>query len=144
VYDARQVDLEKIAYDFEYELDNWPVDPHLYQELVAAIEGWQRLHKSGDRSFLYYSKAPNYVIVYDGRNPKSPTRRRYEGLAALVIEICNESAKSVEQIRTVVADRVDGNDAILQPILNELTAQRVLYEERGKYFTLAIPENQYL
>ena len=38
VYDARQVDLKKIAYDFEYELDNWPVDPHLYQELVAAIE----------------------------------------------------------------------------------------------------------
>ena len=33
---------------------------------------------------------------------------------------------------------------ILLPILNDLTAQRVLYEERGKYFTLAIPENPYL
>ena len=28
VYDTRQVNLAKIAYDFEYELDNWPVDPH--------------------------------------------------------------------------------------------------------------------
>jgi ribosomal peptide maturation radical SAM protein 1 len=144
VYDARQVDLKKIAYDFEYELDNWPVDPHLYQELVTAIESWQRMHKSGDRPFLYYSKAPNYVTVYDGQNPKSPTRRRYEGLAALVIEICNEAAKTVEQIRTAVADRADCSDAVLQPILNDLTGQRVLYEERGKYFTLAIPENQYL
>ena len=144
VYDARQVDLSKIAYDFEYELDTWPVDPHLYQELVAVIENWQRLHKSGDRPFLYYSKAPNYVTVYDGRNPKSPTRRRYEGLAALVIEICNESAKSAEQIRTAVADRTECSDEILLPILNELTVQRVLYEERGKYFTLAIPENPYL
>jgi hypothetical protein len=144
VYDARQVALKKIAYDFEYELDNWPVDPHLYQELVAAIESWQRMHKSGDRPFLYYSKAPNYVTVYDGRNPKTPTRRRYEGLAALVIEICNESAQSAEQIRTAVADRTECSDAILLPILNELTAQRVLYEERGKYLTLAIPENPYL
>jgi hypothetical protein len=84
------------------------------------------------------------VTVYDGRNPKTPTRRRYEGLAALVIEICNESAQSAEQIRTAVADRTECSDAILLPILNELTAQRVLYEERGKYLTLAIPENPYL
>jgi ribosomal peptide maturation radical SAM protein 1 len=144
VYDGRQVDLKKIAYDFEYELDNWPVDPHLYQELVAAIEGWQRMHKSGDRPFLYYSKAPNYVTIYDGRNPKAPTRRRYEGLAALVIEICNEAAKSIEQIRTAVAEKTNCDDGILLPILSELTVQCVMYEERGKYFTLAIPENPYL
>jgi ribosomal peptide maturation radical SAM protein 1 len=144
VYDARQVDLKKIAYDSEYELDNWPVGPHLYQALVASIEGWQRMHKSGDRPFMYYSKAPNYVTVYDGRNPTTPTRRRYEGLAALVIEICNESAKGVEQICSAVTGRTDCSDEILSPILNDLTARRVMYEERGKYFTLAIPENPYL
>jgi ribosomal peptide maturation radical SAM protein 1 len=144
VYDARQVDLKKIAYDFEYELDNWPVDPHLYQELVAAIEEWQKMHRSADRPFLYYSKAPNYMTIYDGRNPKAPTRRRYEGLAGFVIEICNEAAKSTVQIRAAVAERVECSDAVLLPILNDLTAQRVLYEERGKYFTLAIPENPHL
>ena len=57
VYDARQVDLQKIAYDFEYELENWQVDPHVYQELVAAVEEWQRRHASPDKPFLYYSKA---------------------------------------------------------------------------------------
>ena len=144
VYDAGQIDLKKIAYDFEYELDNWPVDPHVYQELVAAIEGWQRMHRSGDRPFLYYSKAPNYVTVYDGRDPKAPIRRRYEALAASVIEVCNESAKSVEQIRAAVTGRTECSDAVLSPILDDLTAHRVLYEERGKYFTLTLPENQYL
>jgi len=144
VYDRRQVDLKKIAYDFEYELEDWPVDPHVYRELVAAIERWQRLHASSDRPFLYYSKALDYVTVYDGRNPKAPTRRRYDGLAAMVIEMCNEAAKSVEQICTAVDGRVDVSDNVLSPILSELTARRVLYEERGKYFTLAIPENPYL
>ena len=144
VYDTRQVDVKKIAYDFEYELDNWPVDPYLYQELVTVIGNWQRMHKSGDKPFLYYSKAPTYVTIYDGRNPKAPTRQRYEGLAAWVIEICNESAKSVEQIRSAVAAQADCSDAILRPVLRELTARRLLYEERGKYFTLAIPENPYL
>jgi ribosomal peptide maturation radical SAM protein 1 len=144
VYDSRQVDLKKIAYDFEYELDNWPIDPHLYQELVAAIEGWQRMHQSGDKPFLYYSKAPTYVTIYDGRNPKRPTRRRYEGSAALVIEICNEAAKSADQIRTAVAGRVDDGIEQLTAALAELTAARIIYEENGKYFTLAVPENPYL
>jgi len=144
VYDARQVDLNKIAYDFEYELDNWPVDPHTYQELVAVIEGWQRLHASNDRPFLYYSKALNYVTVYDGRNPKAPTRQRYDGLAAQVIEVCNETAKSVEQIRAAVKNGVGAGDEALTPILEQMTAKRVLYEERGRYFTLAVPENPYL
>ncbi len=144
VYDARQVNLMKIAYDFEYELDHWPVDPHVYQELVAAIEGWQRLHASPDRPFMYYSKALDYVTVYDGRNPKAPTRQRYDGLAARVIEICNEAARSPEQIRAEVVGLVDASAAALTPVLSDLTAKRVLYEERGKYFTLAIPENPYL
>lgn len=144
VYDPHQVVLSKIAYDFEYELDNWPVDPHVYAELISAVEGWQRLHRLQDRPFLYYSKALGYVTVYDGRNSAAPSRRRYDGLAALVIEICNETAKSKDQIRTAVAGRVDCQDDALTSVLNELTVRRVLYEERGKYFTLAIPEHPYL
>jgi len=144
IYDAKQVDLKKIAYDFEYELEQWPVDPHVYQELIATVENWQRLHKSDDRPFLYYSKALDYVTVYDGRNPKAPVRRRYDGLAAVVIELCNETSKSVDQILTVLPGKMETDEGALNPILSDLTAGRVLYEERGKYFTLAIPEHPYL
>ena len=82
VYDARKIDVNKIAYDFEYELDQWPVDPQVYQDLINAVERWKRMHQSSDRPFLYYSKAPRYITVYDGRNPQAPTRQRYDGLAA--------------------------------------------------------------
>lgn len=147
VYDGRQVDLKKIAYDFEYELENWPVDPHLYQELVRTIEGWQQLHRTSDRPFLYYSKAIDYVTVYDGRDPKAPLRFRYDGVAARVIEICNETAKSPEQIRAALAASKHPqsvSEGELGAALEELTSRRLLYEERGKYFTLAVPENPYL
>jgi ribosomal peptide maturation radical SAM protein 1 len=144
VYDERLVDLQKIAYDFEYDLEHSPVDPHYYQELVAAVEQWQGLHSSADRPFLYYSKAIGHVTVYDGRNPAAPARRRYDGLAALVIEACNEAAKSATQIRAGLADRTEPSDEALAQVLRDLTSARVLYEERGKYFTLAIPEHPYL
>ena len=147
IYDTRQVDLKKIAYDFEYELDNWNVDPHVYQELVDLVQEWRRRAGSSDRPFLYYSKALDYVTVYDGRNPKVPIRRRYDWPAAGIIEVCNESAKSADQIRSLLASRPgnSGNtDAEINLALGALTAARILYEERGKYLTLAVPENPYL
>ncbi len=147
VYDARQVDLKKIAYDFEYELNNWAVDQEVYQALVDLVQEWQRLAGSSDRPFLYYSKAMDYVTVYDGRNPKAPIRRRYDGPAAGIIEVCSEAAKSTEQIRALLAQRPDKSGSSEEEIdqaLMALTAARILYEERGKYFTLAIPENTYL
>ena len=147
VYDACLVDLNKIAYDFEYELDNWQVDQPVYQELVDMVQEWQRLVASSDRPFLYYSKAMDYVTVYDGRNPKVPIRRRYDWPAAGIIEVCNEAAKNVDQIRTLLAglsDKSGVSDVQIDQALSILTAARILYEERGKYFTLAVPENPYL
>jgi ribosomal peptide maturation radical SAM protein 1 len=147
VYDARQVDLMKIAYDFEYELDNWNVDPHLYQELVGLVQDWKRRTGSSDRPFLYYSKAMDYVTVYDGRNPKAPIRRRYNWPAAGIIEVCNETAKNVDQIRTLLASQPDRSaniDGEIDQAIGVLKDARILYEERGKYFTLAVPENSYL
>ena len=147
VYDGRKVDLNKIAYDFEYELDNWPVDPAAYDELVRLVQEWQRRHASPDRPFLYYSKAMTYVTVYDGRNVQAPTRTRYDWPAAGVIEACNDAPKSLEQIRTMLAEAGNGTsvgEEELSAALATLTAKRVLYEERGKYFTLAIPEYPYI
>jgi ribosomal peptide maturation radical SAM protein 1 len=147
VYDGRQVDVKKIAYDFEYELDNWNVDPHLYQELIDLVREWQKRAGSSDRPFLYYSKAMDYVTVYDGRNPIAPTRRRYDWPMAGIIEACNEAAKSRDQICALLAHRPEMDaslDGAIDEALSALTAARILYEERGKYFTLAIPENPYL
>jgi len=144
VYDERLVDLSRIAYDFEYELEHPSVDEHRYQELVEAVERWQRLHASADRPFLYYSKAIGHVTVYDGRGPSTPVRCRYDGLAALVIEACNEAPKSATQIHAGLAGRVEMHDGELARALQDLASKRVLYEEQGKYFTLAIPEHPYL
>src|SRR5579885_2494938 len=64
VYDPRKVDLNKIAYDFEYEIES-RVSPHLYEELVGLVHEWRRRHASDNRPFLYYAKAPSYVTVFE-------------------------------------------------------------------------------
>jgi ribosomal peptide maturation radical SAM protein 1 len=146
VYDPGKIDLNNIAYDFEYEAD-WRVDPGLFQELVDQAQTWRRRYHSPDRPFLYFSKAMNYVTVYDGRSEGRPSRERYDDPAAFVIEYCNEAPKSMEQIREGYKDHRDGGAPEgdrLEEALSQLLLKRLLYEEKRKFFTLALPTNQHL
>jgi hypothetical protein len=121
------------------------VDPHVYQELVGTVEEWQRRAASADKPFLYYSKAFDYVTVYDGRTT-APTRERFDWPASLFIELCNEAPKSLDHLRSALRElrgTSEVSEAVMQESLARLTAKRILYEERGKYFTLAIPEHPY-
>ena len=88
-----------------------------------------------------------YVTVYDGRIAGAPSRRRYEGMAAVAIEYCNEAAKPADHIRDAAMKKgVHGADApnAVEDALQELIEQRLLYAEKGKYFTLALPMNPHL
>lgn len=140
VYDARRVDLNKIAYDFEYDIDR-RVTPGLYDELVQWVHEWRRRHASDDKPFLYYSKSLSYVTVFDGRAAGPPTRARYDWPAAYVIESCNETPKSLDQLRQGVEDRERLPEAGLAQVLDELVRKKILFLERGRYFTLALPTN---
>ncbi|MGQ0811583.1 MAG: RiPP maturation radical SAM C-methyltransferase [Nitrospiraceae bacterium] len=147
VYDARKVDLTRIAYDFEYEIDGWKVEPHLYRELTELVQEWRRRHASDDKPFLYYSKAMRYITVYDGRTPGAPRRERFDWPAAFIIEFCNEMPKTAEHVRNglrAIEEQEEYSIDRIDALLSQLTGQRILYEEKGKYFTLAIPEHPYL
>jgi hypothetical protein len=146
VYDVRTVDLKKIAYDFEYEVDS-RVDVGLYEELTRLISHWQRRHASDDKPFFYYAKAMSYVTVYDGRAEGRPSRSRFDWPASFIIEYCDETPKSLEQITAGMEEtgKMPIPDAkALGSMLDQLVHKRILYAERGKYFTLALPTNQNL
>ena len=142
VYDDRKIDLNKIAYDFEYEMD-WKVDPSLYNELQRVINEWKTRYFSNNRPFLFYSKAMSYVTVYDGRHP-TPNSERFDWPAAGILELCNETPKTLEQIRkTLQQDSVQTSDHIIpiKDIVSSLAKRQILHEESGRYFTLALPMN---
>lgn len=142
VYDKRTVDLNKIAYDFEYEVD-WKVDPSLYEELVRLVHEWKRRHASDDKPFLFYAKAMSYVTIYDGRS-ETPLSERFDQPAAFIIEYCNETPKTLEQIRNGLQEKAGqelSSDQPIEDVVVQLVKKRILYEEKGRHFTLALPVN---
>jgi ribosomal peptide maturation radical SAM protein 1 len=143
VYDASRMDLGKVAYDFEYEPAH-RVDPALVQELTHLTDQWKRRSASPDKPFMYYVKGIGFITVYDGRGEGAPVRKRYDGLAAFLIEYCNEAPRMLELIRQAVTaspELASLAETGVQQGLSELVADRILYEEKGKYFTLALPAN---
>ena len=143
VYDERTVDLRKIAYDFEYEID-WKVDPQIYEEFIRLVGEWKERYHSSDRPFLFFSKALSYLTVYDGRGA-SPTSERFDHPYAFILEFCHEQPKSFEQIRKGLQGLPEGqSDHEIRPLADLLAVlqdKRLVYEERGRYFTLALPVN---
>ncbi len=144
VYDARNVDLNAIAYDFEYEIA-WKVDPALYEQLTGLVQEWRARYVSQDRPFLFYAKAMSYVTVYDGRTAH-PTSERFDWPCSLIIDCCNETPKTLEQIRRAAADRPSASPSAISidAAVSTLVAKRLMVEEKGRYFTLAIPVNPHL
>ena len=146
VYDPSAVDLKKVAYDFEYDVDS-KVDPSLFEELTGLAAQWKRRHASGDKPFLYYAKSMSYVTVYDGRSEGAPSRERYEWPASFIIEFCSEAPKSLEQIQEGVRASESALSSVppsVDQALRQLLARRILHEDRGRYLTLAIPMNPHL
>jgi len=145
VYDPRRVNLNEIAYDFEYELIEKRADPRLLEELTRLTHEWQRLHATDDKPFLYYSKAMDFVTVFDGRAPDKPVKQRYDWPHAFIVEFCNDAPKYFGQIKGELNDRAGGagyDEATIKQALDELLRKRILYEEKGRYFSLALPVNR--
>ncbi len=134
-----------VAYDFEYEVEQH-VDPLLVRELTDLTDAWKRRYNSAEKPFLYYVKGMGFVTVYDGRKEGEPIRKRYEGPAARIIEFCNEAPKTFELIRQEIVNHPALASIPIESIqqsLAELLIDHILYEEKGKYFTLALPANPY-
>ena len=143
IYDARKVDLNRIAYDFEYEID-WKVDPALYEELVRLVADWRRRYFSPNRPFLFYAKAMSYITIYDGRT-EQPTSERFNRPASSIIELCNETPKTFDQITHAISETLPASlpepDGSLEHVLGALVEKRLVMEDKGRFFTLALPVN---
>lgn len=144
VYDHPDVDHLKIAYDFEFETSN-QIDPQLKQELFQTAEEWKQRHQSEQLPYLIFTKAMDFVTVYDQRSLES-IKTRLEGPHAWAFICCNEAPKSVEQIRQYFREKMEQEpeDNLAENAIAYLEEKGFLYGERGKYLNLALPHNSNL
>ncbi|MEK6576181.1 MAG: RiPP maturation radical SAM C-methyltransferase [Nitrospirota bacterium] len=149
IYDLEEIDLMKIAYDFEFETEN-RVDPALKEELHETVAEWKRRVQSEEVPFLLFMKSIDFVTVYNGREKGKPTKTHFIGPAAWIISFCNEGPRSIEQIRSHIKEKSgqkeEQKDEIdqIEGVIEDLEKRRILFGEKGRYLTLALPHNSRL
>ena len=129
----------KIAYDFEFTTKN-EIDLVLKEELSKTVQEWKGRHQSDDIPYLFFTKSMNFVTVYDDRSIGNPVKNSFEGTPAWIIVFCNESPKTIGQIEKHVQELGVAETEVEKEIL-KLEKMGILYGEKGKYLTLALPHN---
>ncbi len=144
VYDGDTLDLMKVAYDFEFETQK-RIDPALVEELHQTVAEWKARHQSENFPYLIFTKSMDFVTVYDNRRADGSIKIRLEGAAAEILLYCNESAQTLKKIQVHLEEFGKSPiNSTLEDVLQDLQNKELIYEERGKYLSLPLPNNSNL
>lgn len=127
--------LEDLAYSFEYRYADGR-DPESYVGgLRAAVKQWM-LRRA--RRALVWSRGPGFVTIVDERPGMPHARYTLDETEAAIYLACEAGASAARVRETLMARGVEAPDvAEIADFLAELTAAGLLYEEGGRYLSLA-------
>jgi ribosomal peptide maturation radical SAM protein 1 len=91
------VDIERVAYFFDYELENVP-DDAAYAALADAVTRWSEIWRADPQPILVYRTAPGFLRIYDGRPDQPGTYTFHDTLAAIYLA-CVDRPRTADGVR---------------------------------------------
>ncbi|MCE7001548.1 RiPP maturation radical SAM C-methyltransferase [Kibdelosporangium philippinense] len=120
----KTVDLDKVAYFFEYEMDD-TLPAETYTDLAGEVAAWNTLWESPQRPILTYWSSPGYLRIYDGRHEGREGTYTFRDTLARIYLACSDRPTTA----SVVRDKL-GLDVPVRAI-EDAFAQ---FQERGLMF----------
>lgn len=141
-YPGSSLDLDAIAYFFEYDMAGTLPD-EFHVDLHGAIASWKDAWSASTKPTLAYQRAPGWIRIIDTRGGERE-RTVFEGIAAAVYEACTETDRTVGQLHEALATQKGGPVAAeqIQTVLDAFCAKGYAICDSGKYFSLALPLNR--
>jgi ribosomal peptide maturation radical SAM protein 1 len=112
----------------------------LWRPVKQKVQDWEktytRIHRiGGDTPILSYRDGRDFMIIRQKRLSKAPFTHRLEGLSRKVYLYCGQH-RSLEKIlhhfQGLTQEKVT-------PFLKMMTDKKLMFEENGKYLSLAVP-----
>jgi ribosomal peptide maturation radical SAM protein 1 len=141
IYPQGTVDLEKIAYFFDYDADGiLPIAAHA--SLVEQVAEWQRRWDSGPRPYLVYQRAPEWLQIVDRRGSE-PQALSLQGVEAAAYEHCGDTDHTPERVasflRAAQGAEIDAGSA--RAMLRRFCTMGLMIEDEDHFLSLALPAN---
>jgi ribosomal peptide maturation radical SAM protein 1 len=135
VYPAR-VDLDRVAYFFDYELENTLPDG-VYEATGKWVEEWQAAWQDGRRPTLTFWSSPGLVQIEDRRAADTVGVHTFRGPLAAAYAACGNRPVSAAEVRRGLA--LDWTDAETAAILDEFCTRGVMMRDGELFLSLALP-----
>ena len=137
IYRLEGIDLHKLAYSFEYAYVD-DQDPEIYAAtLKTAITNWKSQYRPGS---LTYRRGPAFCLITDRRPTTEQCDFRLHETESQIYFACDSGASPETIWRSL---QHSGNTAFthgqIEHFLVELLNIKLVFEENGKFLSLAIP-----
>jgi ribosomal peptide maturation radical SAM protein 1 len=135
VYPA-SVDLDRVAYFFEYELTDALPDS-AYDGLRHAVSDWSEAWKSDTRPVLTYWSAPGFLQIYDGRHPGHEGTYTFHDTLADIYLACGDRPITAPAVRDKL--HLDLPVTVVEEIFGEFQQRGLMLADGPLALALAMP-----
>ena len=104
VYPAA-VDLERMAYFFEYELEDALPD-EAYAGVRQGVDAWRSAWKADDPPVLTHWSAPGFLQIYDERQEGHEGTYTFQGALADIYLACSDRPMTAGAVRDKLGSRL--------------------------------------
>ncbi|MBB3303310.1 ribosomal peptide maturation radical SAM protein 1 [Rhizobium sp. BK077] len=133
------LDLSKIAYHFDFELEGG-CDPAAYSNLRVAAQRWREAHALGAELKMF--RLPDgAVLIEDRRVPAQVTRIALKGTTALLFQLMGERIMSPSVAAETLSQHLGGevSSSEVARMLDSFVSRGLAAQEGANYLTLAVP-----
>jgi ribosomal peptide maturation radical SAM protein 1 len=130
------VDLERIAYFFDYELDGGLPDS-AYEDVRRAAADWSSAWQADTPPVLQYWSAPHFIQIYDERRKGEGGTYTFEDTLADLYLACNNRPTTAIAVRRELGLRLPVE--AIQEVFEEFQQRGLMFLDGQLALALAIP-----
>jgi ribosomal peptide maturation radical SAM protein 1 len=130
------VDLDRVAYFFEYALEDALPDS-AYEGVRMAVAEWSQAWKADEPPVLTHWSAPDFVQIYDGRREGQEGTYTFHGTLANIYLACSDRPTTASAVRERL--RLDMPVEAVQEVFGEFQQRGLMFLDGSLALALALP-----
>jgi ribosomal peptide maturation radical SAM protein 1 len=130
------IDLEKVAYFFDYRLSGALPDS-AYRPVTEAVVRWGEARRAATPPVLTYWSAPGFLQIYDGRHPGSEGTYTFDGAVAEIYLACTERPIGAAAVREKLG--LDWHVEAVEEVFGEFARRGLVFRDGTLALALGLP-----
>jgi ribosomal peptide maturation radical SAM protein 1 len=130
------VDLDRVAYFFEYNLDGALPDT-AYEDVRRAVDEWNGSWRTGRPPVLTYWSTPGFLQIYDGRREGGEGTYTFEGTLADIYLACTDRPTTAAAVRRKLGAVVSEGE--VREVFDEFGRRGLMFLDGTLGVALALP-----